>query len=116
MGRPNRDLDGTFFNINPIVSRMGRPNRDLYGTFFYYRPRSVMDGTSQPLHYSTVPTVTVGRHGWEVPAMTRIGHFMISALPGHGLDILHVNRMEHSIPVTDRTSHPIRVMVGTSYT
>ena len=33
-GRPNRDLDGTVFNIDPVVSWMGRPNRDLDGTFF----------------------------------------------------------------------------------
>ena len=36
--------------------------------------------------------------------MTRIGHFMILALPGHGWDILPVTRMGHSIPVMNRVS------------
>ena len=30
---PKSVMDGTFFNIDPVVSQMGRPNRDLDVTF-----------------------------------------------------------------------------------
>ena len=76
-------------------SRMGRPDPSRLG-------RPIRDKLSFGL---AIPTVTVGRHGWDVPTVTRIGHSTISALPGHGWDILTVTGMGHTIPVTDRTSH-----------
>ena len=56
MVRPNRDLDGTFFNNDPIVSRMGRPNQNLDGMFFNIvpvvsrmgHPNRDINGPSQP--------------------------------------------------------------------
>ena len=66
MGRPNRDLDGTFFNIDPVVSRMGRPNRDFDGTIFNIVP--VLSWMGHPSHDTDRTLYDIG------PARSRLGH------------------------------------------